>query len=104
MIYQIVSVADVEQDLILAIDWYNSQQHGLAERFLNEYDNVINKLKENPFIYQKYNHHIRKVKLKSFPYMIFYMVNSDKVIILAVFHGAKNPLNIMKNLDDRYDG
>jgi len=42
----------------------------------------------------------RKYLIKRFPYKIIYLVENDKIIVLAVIHGKRSP-NLIKN---RIDG
>ena len=34
---------------------------------------------------------MRRVKLRRFPYLIYYRLSSDLIEVIAVFHGSRDP-------------
>jgi hypothetical protein len=34
---------------------------------------------------------IRRVPVRRFPYCVFYRVEPDRIVVLAIFHGRRNP-------------
>lgn len=76
--------------------WYNLQQSGLEDYFLDSLDLSIRTLIRNPYQYQKYYRHIRSVVLRRFPYRIIYKIIDDDVVIVGVFHTSRNPKTIFK--------
>jgi plasmid stabilization system protein ParE len=41
----------------------------------------------------------RKAVLRKFPYSIFYLVEGDAIIVLACFHGKRNPIDWLRRAD-----
>jgi hypothetical protein len=74
-----------------AYDWYNEQQAGLGDVFLNELENGYDKLESWPDAYQKIKNNYRHLVLHTFPYVIVFTIIKTDVIVYAVFHTSRNP-------------
>jgi len=72
---------------------------GLGYDFLLQVDAGINFINRNPEIYPIENKGTRKHVIKRFPYKIIYIVEEEKIIILAVIHGKRRPDLIKKRID-----
>jgi len=82
---------EAEADLREAYRWYEERQAGLGEQFLLECDRSLALVQENPRIFPEIHHQVRRALVKRFPYGVFYIVETDEVIILAVLHQARSP-------------
>lgn len=87
------SAKDDIQDIV---DYYDEVSVRLADDFLNELDDCIEKIRKMPKAYQKRFHNIRAVFLKRFSIGVFYKVYGKRVVIIAVLHASRNP-EIWKN-------
>lgn len=79
-------------DIQDAIDYYDSVQVGLGDRFeatLNEY---LQTLKTAPYFQTRYSD-VHCLPLKTFPYMVHYTIDSAKemIVVWGVFHTAADP-------------
>ena len=70
--------AELEFDEI--IYYYENIQVGLGNRFLIDYENLIDTLETYPFFEQKYNI-IRKLPFKKFPYTIHFQIDEFENIV-----------------------
>ena len=79
-------------DLQDTIDYYNSQQHGLGNRFYTIFEYALEVLKINPYFQIRFDS-IRSIPLHSFPYSIYFDVDEKSTIVnvYAVFHQALGP-------------
>lgn len=95
----IISTAAVE-DTREAYIFYEGEQKGLGERFLDELALFYKKLKHHPTYYSFISTEktTRALALKIFPYKIIYEVNSNEVYIFAINHFRQNPDNFFKRL------
>ena len=94
MTYELILSTDAIADLEDAVDWYEEKRSDLALDFLLSYQEAINLLKNNPFLYAKVYSNLRKALMKKFPYAIYYrMLDSQPktVEVIAVFHTSRNP-------------
>ena len=74
-----------------AYDWYNEQQDGLGDRFLEELRDCRNKLESWPDAYTKVKKSYRQFVLHTFPYVVVFKIIKTDVIVYAVFHTSRNP-------------
>jgi plasmid stabilization system protein ParE len=81
------AAADFEE----AHRWYEQQSSGLGEEFLAAVSEVFQALSENPKRYRVVHRDTRRALLRRFPYGIFYRVMEDDVVVVACFHGSRNP-------------
>jgi len=81
------------EDIQEAVNFYNSRQPGLGERFYNTTDKQIDFLKKNYFSFAVRYDDIRCMRVEKFPYMIHYRVleNQQTVSVKAVFCTHNNP-------------
>jgi plasmid stabilization system protein ParE len=82
---------EAEEDLEEAATWYESQRPGLGQQFLDEVLTALATLSELPLGYAVIYRNTRRVWMKRFPFGIFYQVESDGVIVIAIIHGSRHP-------------
>ena len=78
-------------DVTAARDWYEQQREGLGEEFVESVDFVLARLAATPEMHQVVFQDARRAKLRRFPYVVYYRVLSDRVEVLAVMHGRRDP-------------
>ncbi len=78
-------------DLLGINDWYEFQKHNLGQEFHNELSILISKISSNPLHYKIISKHYRKATTQRFPYNIFYKVDDDKIIVVAILHQKRHP-------------
>ena len=78
-------------DVERAYLYYSINSSVVAEKFYEEFNSALDIIKSNPFFQIRYKEY-RSVKLKSFPYSIYYEVEeSDKVVTCyALVHLAQD--------------
>jgi plasmid stabilization system protein ParE len=79
-----------QDDINQAYQWYEEQQDGLGEDFLNSLENAFNRICKTPNGFQQIKNH-RQYPLKHFPFVILYEHIDNKIFIDAVFHTSRNP-------------
>lgn len=75
-----------------AFHWYQDQQHGLGLDFKSCVDEVISKIRHNPFIHKVTFQTVRRSVTKRFPFGVFYTIEEEKIVILAVLHARREPM------------
>ena len=91
MDYQIIVRPEAEQDLRDAFSWYESRKPGLGFDFKHCVEEVLSRLTRTPYIYPKVYKQVKRAFIKRFPFGIFYVVEENRVVILAVLHARRNP-------------
>lgn len=90
-----------------AVLWYDDQQAGLADRFLDEYSASLGRIESFPDSFSKYefnqtSHEIRRAILKSFPYAVIYqIVDPESIVVIAVAHLSRKPAYWIDRATDR---
>ena len=80
-----------QAELGAALEWYEAIQPSLTARFLDEYEGLIERLRENPWQFPAVHKSIRRAGFRHFPYGLLYRVHSDDVEIIACFHARRSP-------------
>ena len=71
--------------------WYESQRTGLGEEFLEEVNGTLERIREMPELFAVLRRDTRRAMLVRFPYSLLYRLVRDEVILVACFHGKRNP-------------
>lgn len=71
--------------------WYDEMRPGLGEEFIREIDEAITKAASAPQRHPVVLDDVRRTVARRFPFAVYFRVRSDALIVLAVFHGRRNP-------------
>jgi plasmid stabilization system protein ParE len=74
-----------------AAPWYEDRQSGLGLKFVSEIDHAVDLASKQPGMFPIRHNEIRCVQSRRFPYSVFYRVESEQIVVLAVFHARRNP-------------
>ena len=80
-----------EEELDETIEYYEYQISGLGIRFFEEISRTIDRIIKFPRAWTKIGRYTRRCLLKKFPYAIFYTIEEDDILILAVANMHRNP-------------
>ena len=80
-----------------AYDWYDEQQPGLGDLFLQELEKGFEKLESWPEAYNKIRKDYRQLVLHTFPYVIVFKIIKVDVVVYAVFHTSRKPSKKFRN-------
>lgn len=82
----------VEEDQLLAAAWYDAQQPGLGDAFLDEVELVVASLRADPLLHSIRFADVRCARLHRFrKYGVYYVIRGNEVRLLAIHHGARDP-------------
>lgn len=87
-----------EEDLAEAALWYEEQMPGLGRDFLGEAGLVFEQIAQFPESYPPRHRRFRRALIRRFPYGVFYSVEPDLIVVLAVVHLAQDPAEIVQRL------
>ena len=90
MILRLIILREAEQDAQEAYAWYEQQECGLGEEFLRCVDACIQSIRRNPSMYIAHDNYRRAV-LRRFPYLVFYELVDNTIIVYSVFHCSQDP-------------
>lgn len=100
--FRILIDEDARNDIQESIDWYNEQRAGLGKQFYTQVKATINRLRSTPFFQVRYED-VRCLPVKRFPFMVHFTVDETtrEVVVRAVFHTSRSPVNWGKRKDER---
>ena len=78
-------------DIAEAFRWYESRSAGLGHEFLRVVRVAFAAIERAPEQYAIAVDDIRKVTLRRFPYVIYYVVLQRGISVIAVMHGRRHP-------------
>jgi plasmid stabilization system protein ParE len=81
---------EAENDLKEACLWYENCREGLGHEFLLCVEASLEAIKRNPISFPIKYKSIRRALVRRFPYGIFYVVENDVPIILAISHNRRS--------------
>ena len=92
MPFDIVFEKRAEFDIQQAVDYYDTQQIGLGEKFWLSVSKHISSISKNPFFQIRYSN-VRCLPVKKFPFMIHFLVDEKRKIayIISIFHTSQSP-------------
>jgi plasmid stabilization system protein ParE len=91
MPYPLIINPEAELDLEHAVNWHNDQRPGLGQRFLECVEEAIDRIRKMPELHAITHRTARLTLVKRFPYVVCYIFDGEKVCVIAVFHGYRDP-------------
>jgi plasmid stabilization system protein ParE len=82
---------EAQDEMDEAYGWYERQRAGLGEEFLAAAQDVLDRIQENPESYALVYRDVRRGLTRRFPYAVYYQVQPERIIVLGVYHGRRNP-------------
>jgi plasmid stabilization system protein ParE len=79
------------QDAEEARDYLEGQQAGLGQAFLDRLNEALARIGAMPELYGVAWRNVRAARLRRFTYVVYYRVHADRVEVLAVMHGSRQP-------------
>ena len=96
MNYKIVIIDEAKIDFKETLFWYKNVDPKLAKRFHLSFKESLAIIKKNPFHFQIRYNDVRIIMLTTFPYLIHFTVEKNRIVIKAIYHSSRNSkLNIL---------
>lgn len=87
VVFRRVAKAELDE----AIDWYETRELGLGKRFARAITSEVERISDAPDRFPHSHLDLRRIVVREFPYTIHYLVESEQVVIVAVFHAKRDP-------------
>lgn len=78
-------------EFIEASAWYETKRVGLALEFIAEMDRCVSRVSENPLQFAVVREDVRRIVANRFPYSVYFRAEKHRIVVLAVFHGSREP-------------
>lgn len=98
MIYQIILHPEAAHDVQEAFDWYEEKSEGLGFEFLRAADACLASVQRNPLAFPVIYKQVHRALLRKFPYMLFYIIEEEKIVVLACFHAKRDPTDWLRRV------
>ena len=89
-----------EDDIADAQAWYNSQRDGLGDEFVSEALAAIRRIATSSVTPREVYPGVRRVLLARFPYSVFYADTPERIAVVAVYHGRRDPTGWVERLSE----
>lgn len=80
---------EAEAEALDSQRWYEHRRPGLGAEFGEAISGAVTRVADNPVAFQKVHGETRRAVLRRFPYAIYFRVDRDDIIVLAV-HGRQH--------------
>lgn len=77
-------------DLVEAFRWYEERSEGLGHEFLRAVRVVFHAIERAPLQFPIAVDDVRKARLRRFPYMIYFVILTQQISVIAVIHGRRH--------------
>jgi toxin ParE1/3/4 len=74
-----------------AADWYEQRRTGRGAKFTAAVRKVLKRAAEQPDFYAKVHGEVHEALVSGYPYCVYYLVDGEAVVVIAVFHSARDP-------------
>ena len=80
-------------DVRAASQWYDQQRASLGAEFVLALSSALGSVHEEPLVYQVVDgkRAIRRCLVQRFPYVVYFVVEESRIVVLAVLHTARSP-------------
>ncbi len=82
---------EAESDLAEAFEWYEQRRPGLGESLLLSVEATLVAIQETPSLFPEVHRNIRRALTRRFPFGVFYVVEGEAVVVIALFHASRDP-------------
>lgn len=90
MSHSLLIKPEARRDISDACAWYESERPGLGKAFAEAFERACERVLFDPESFAAVLGSIRWIPLKRFPLGVFFQVEADRVVILAVLHGRRS--------------
>ncbi len=89
--YRLEATPSADLDVEATFDWYEGEEPGLGSAFLDELRETYQRIMGHPLGYQDLRSGIRRALTRRFPYAIYFSIERETVVIVAVLSTARDP-------------
>lgn len=103
MTRKLLYLPEVEEDILASHAWYEEKSKGVGEEFLRMVRACVSEVLRYPDAAPRVDRRFHRRLLRRFPYAVYYTMDRDNVVVLALFHCARDPRTMMLELKNRSD-
>jgi toxin ParE1/3/4 len=80
-----------EQEFDESIAYYESKHAGLGQEFRATIEQLFQRIAANPEQFRQVGEVRRAVVARRFPFVIHFLIEPERIVILSVFHASRDP-------------
>ncbi len=85
------------EELLASARWYQQQRLGLGDELIDEAWSVLERIQAAPLLFGRYEYYrgandVRRAGFARFPYGVIYLVEAEKLVVLAFAPDRRRPL------------
>jgi plasmid stabilization system protein ParE len=92
MTLRVVFRRAARQDYEDAMLWYEAQRPGLGVELRIEVDRAMAMAAEEPRRFPRMHKEARCVRVRRFPYSVYFLAEAQRLVVVSVFHARRDPL------------
>ena len=89
--YRLVAAPEADSDIEAAFEWYEKEQAGLGVEILDQLRITYDQITDGPLKYPRLRLNTRRALLKRFPDAVYFAIENEIVVVLAVLHTSRDP-------------
>jgi toxin ParE1/3/4 len=74
-----------------AAAWYEEKKAGLGVDFVARIQEALDRIASMPRVHPVIHENVRRAIAKKFPYIVYYEVEADQIVVVPVFHSSRDP-------------
>ncbi len=82
---------EARSEHLIAAKYYEREKSGLGTRYLTAIQRSVRRIGYSPRSFPIYRDPFRRVHVDEFPYTLFFSIEPDSVLIVAVAHQSREP-------------
>jgi toxin ParE1/3/4 len=82
---------EAEAEFLEAGRWYAARNPAIADAFRSSVQRTLEAVERAPRQFPIALRDIRKALVQRFPYVVYYVVLSDVISVIAIIHGRRDP-------------
>jgi toxin ParE1/3/4 len=80
-----------EKEFNDSIAWYDGEREGLGQEFRATIEEYFQCIADNPDRFPKIRGEVRRAIVRRFPFVIHFLIETNRIVILSVFHTSREP-------------
>nr|WP_303652860.1 type II toxin-antitoxin system RelE/ParE family toxin [Paludisphaera mucosa] len=85
----VVLTPEAELDFLTAADWYQDRAD-LGTRFTAAIHQAPGQIEATPELHRVVHRDVRRARVATFPYLVYYRVRAERIEVLAILHGRRS--------------
>lgn len=89
---RVIFLEEARAEAVEAFRWYEKERRGLGKVFRGRLNDTIRRIRATPVAYPLQYRDLRRALVEQFPYAVFYRALEDRVVVVGVIHGKRDPV------------